>query len=352
MQDSTVIRRRTFNRMLGGAAAWAVASPAILRAQTAKELVIVSYGGELQQAHRWLADRMEKNHSGLKIKLVPSEDQDIVAQIKAARGASPYDCMPNGEPPHLIGIRDGYIQKVKPEKLSNYGALYSEFTAKSQGYGVPATYTLVGIAYMKDQVKTPPKSWEDMWKPEFKGLVGFPRPTSNLGLGALVIVAKIFGGSETNLDPAFQKLKELKPVVASSPQQTKTLMERQEIALAPLWNTDTATIASKGMEVAFVKPDPGPVAIISFMSEITNTAHPDLVYEWMDGIISKEYQAYAAEAPFYFGITRKDVEAPAAARAYTPATPDEVLKLQTVDWSKIVPQRGEIVDRFRREFGA
>ena len=47
---------------------------------------------------------MEKRHPGLKIRLVPSESQDIVAQIKAAQGYSPYDAMPNGEPPHLTGI--------------------------------------------------------------------------------------------------------------------------------------------------------------------------------------------------------------------------------------------------------
>lgn len=345
------LHRRALGKLGALSAVSTLAAPSILRAQT-KELVIVSYGGELQLAHRWLADRMQKERPGLTIKLIPSEDQDIVAQIKAARGVSPYDAMPNGEPPHLIGIRDGYIQKAKPEKLSNYANVYPEFMAKTGGYGVPATYTLVGIAYMKDQIKTPLVSWGDMWKPEFKGQVGFPRPTSNLGLGALVAVAKVFGGSEDNLDPAFAKLTELKPVVAASPQQTKTLMERGEIALAPLWNTDTATIAAKGMEIGFVKPEPGPIAILSFMSEITGTANPELVYEWMNGIISKEYQAFAANAPFYFGITVRDVPVPEAARAYGPATPAEVLKLQTVDWSKIVPKRADIVERFRREFGA
>jgi putative spermidine/putrescine transport system substrate-binding protein len=77
---------------------------------------------------------------------VPSESQDIVAQIKAAQGASPYDAMPNDEPPHLIGIKDGYIQKVRSERIPNYGNVYPEFVGKSQGYGVPVTYSLVGLA--------------------------------------------------------------------------------------------------------------------------------------------------------------------------------------------------------------
>ena len=91
----------------GAAAAGLACLPRAARAQEARELVIVSFAGSLQEPHQWLARRMEASHPGLKIRLVPSESQDIVAQIKAAQGYSPYDAMPNGEPPHLIGIARG-----------------------------------------------------------------------------------------------------------------------------------------------------------------------------------------------------------------------------------------------------
>jgi len=342
--------RRTFGRTLvgAGAATLALGTPGPVRAQ-AKELILISYGGKLQEPHRWLADRVEKRHPGLKIRLVPSESQDVVAQIKAAQGYSPYDAMPNGEPPHLIGIKDGYLQKVDPAKVPNYGNVYPEFVRKSQGYGVPATYSLIGLAYNEKRVKAPPRAWADLWRPEFKGLVGVPRASSNLGLGYLAIIAKIFGGAEDRLDPAFEKTKELKPVVGRTPTILTQLMERDEIAIAPLWNNDAATLAEKGMPIRFVKPDPGPVAIISFFSAITGTRHPELVTEWLNAILSAEYQAYAADRPYYFGPTVKGVTVPDAAKPYTPATPEEVLKLQTVDWAKIVPVRGQIVDRFDRE---
>jgi putative spermidine/putrescine transport system substrate-binding protein len=345
------ITRRSLGKGAAGIAAAALAAPLVARAQE-RELVIVSFGGNLQEPHRWLADRIEKKHPGLKIRLVPSESQDIVAQIKAAQGHSPYDAMPNGEPPHLIGIRDGYIQKVKPETLPNYGNVYPEFIAKSQGYGVPASYSLIGLAYNADMVKTPPKSWADLWNPDYAGNVGIPRVSSNLGLGVLVIIAKVFGGSEDNLQPAWDKLKALNPKVARTPTLMIQMMERGEIAVAPVWNNDAATAAEKGLPIKFVQPDPGPVAIISFMAEITGTQHPDLVREWMNEIIGKEYQDFAANRPYYFGPTIKTVEVPAAARAYTPSTPAEVLRLQTLDWTKIVPVRGQIVDQFDRLFSS
>lgn len=336
--------------LAGSAASVALGSP--LRAQTARELVIVSFAGQLQEPHQWLARQMEARHPGLRIRLVPSESQDIVATIKAAQGFSPFDAMPNGEPPHLTAQREGYIQKLDAAKVPNASNVVPELLAKSGGFGVPASYSLIGIAYNEKLVKTPPKSWADLWAPEHRGKIAIPRASSNLGLGVLVIAAKIFGGSEENLEPGWSKLQELKPMVGRSPTALLQMLEREEVAIAPIWNNDAAGAAAKGLPIKFVQPDPGPVAIISFMSAITGTRHPDLVAEWMNGILSPEYQQFAANSPYFFGPTVKGVAVPDAAKAYTPSTPAEVAKLQTVDWSKIAPVRGRIVEQFDRLFAS
>lgn len=334
----------------GAAAVSALGMPTLVRAQAARELVIITYPGKLSEPHRWLADQMERRHAGLKIRLVPSDSQDIVAQIKAAQGHSPYDAMPNDEPPHLIGIREGYIGKRNDAALRNLPSVYPELLAKSQGVGVPATYSLIGIAYNSAVVKTPPESWADLWKPEFKGKVGIARTSSNLGLATLAIAAKSFGGSEANLDVGWQRLKMLDAKAARSPAILTQMLEREEIAIAPLWNNNTAAAAEKGLPIKFAMPKPGAIAIISFMAAIANTRHPDLVNEWLDGILSAEYQARAAASPYFFGPTVRGVTVPDAAKPYTPSTPAEVLALQTIDWPTIVPQRGALVDRFDREF--
>ncbi len=338
---------------LAGSAALsaAIAAPSLARAQAARELILVSFAGSLQEPHQWLARRMEARHPGLRIRLVPSESQDIVAQIKAAQGFSPYDAMPNGEPPHLIAQRDGYIQRVDPAKVPNLANVFPDFVQKSAGFGVPASYSLIGIAYNEKMVPAP-KAWTDLWKPEYRGKIGIPRASSNLGLGVLAIAAKVFGGSEDNLEPGWAKLQELKPQVGRSPTQLLQMLEREEIAIAPIWNNDAAGGAAKGLPIKFAQPDPGPVAIISFMSAVANTRHSDLVNEWMNEILSPEYQAYAANAPYFFGPTVRGVAVPDAAKPYTPSTPEEVLRLQSVDWSKIAPVRGKIVEQFDRLFAS
>jgi putative spermidine/putrescine transport system substrate-binding protein len=128
------------------------------------------------------------------------------------------------------------------------------------------------------------------------------------------------------------------------------MLEREEIAIAPLWNNNTASAAGKGLPIRFLMPAPGAIAILSFFSGLTNTRHPELVNEWLDGIISPEYQARAAGEPYFFGPTVRGVTVPEAARPYTPSTPAEVLALQTIDWPTIAPQRGALVERFDRIF--
>jgi putative spermidine/putrescine transport system substrate-binding protein len=343
----TRISRRS---TLAGIAAGTIAAPGILRAQAARELVIVTYPGRLSEPHRWLGDQMERRHAGLRVRLVPSDSQDIVAQIKAAQGNSAFDAMPNDEPPHITAMAEGYIARRNDSALRNLGAVFPDLLARSQGYGVPATYSLVGIAYNAQMVRTPPESWADLWKPEFRGKIGIARTSSNLGLATLAIAAKTFGGSETSLEPGWAKLRELDAKAARSPAILTQMLEREEIAIAPLWNNNTASAAEKGLPIRFVMPKPGAIAIISFMSGITNSRHPELVNEWLDGILSAEYQARAAASPFFFGPTVRGVSVPDAAKPYTPSTPAEVLALQTIDWPAIAPQRGGLVERFDRVF--
>jgi putative spermidine/putrescine transport system substrate-binding protein len=346
MTIAIAIGRRAATGLALGAA---LALPRIARAQ-ARELVIVSFAGQLQEPHQWLARRMEARHPGLRIRLVPSEAQDIVAQIKASQGASPFDAMPNGEPPHITAQREGYIRRLDPATVPNAANVVPEFMAKSNGFGVPASYSLVGLAYNTRVVRREPTSWQDLWHADYRGKVAIPRASSNLGLAVIAIIAKVFGGSEDNLAPAWERLAALRPVVGRSPTALIQLLEREEIGIAPIWNNDAAGAAARGLPIRFAQPAPGPVSLLSFMSEITNTRHPALVHEWMNGILSPEYQQQAANAPYFFGPTVRGVAVPDAAKPYTPSTPDEVARLQSVDWEKIAPVRGRILEQFDRTF--
>lgn len=322
------------------------------------EINMISYAGTSQEPHKlYVADVMEEKYPGLKIRLVPSESQDCLAQIKASLDNPPYDLMPNGEPPHLQMIEDELIEKTSVEDVPNLADIEESFIEKSQGYGVPVTYQLIGIAYNEDLVMELtgkiPTDWDDLWDPAYEGMVGLVGPSSNLGLGFLVNTAKQNGGSEADLTAGFDKINELvDPVIASSPTSLAELLEREEIAVCPLWATDAAVLADKGMPVGFTKPESGAVCIVSCVSIIHNTKYPELCKEILNILCSEEYQTKAAAAPYYFGPTNKNVEVPEDAAAYIPSTPEEVEAMSTIDWSVVVPNRADILDTWNQTFTA
>jgi putative spermidine/putrescine transport system substrate-binding protein len=319
------------------------------------EIVMISYAGPSQEPHRfYLVEPFERGRPGTKVRLVPDESGEYVARVQAALAAgrpSPVDLAPNGEPPHLRLIGMGLLERTNKELVPNLKNVHQAFIDKSEGYGVPATYSLIGIAYNSKKVSKVPTSWKDLWDPAYRGKVGLTSASSNLGLGFLVASAKISGGDEGNLDPAWTAIKQLQPfVIAPNPTALAQLFEREEIVIGPLWSTDAAVLASKGLPIKFVKPQPGAIAIVSFLSIIKGSQHMQLAHELLNGVLSVEYQTKAAAKPYFFGPTNVKAVVPADAAEYIPTSLGEVRRLQTVNWPVIVPRRAAIVDRWNREF--
>ena len=316
-----------------------------------RELVAISYGGPTQVPHRrFLADPFEAAHGSVKVTLVASESEDVVAQIKAGGGASPYDVIPLGEPRQIMAIEEGWIERTPLDALPNLEAVHPHFREACRDHGVPETYSLMGLAYNPSRVPRP-EAWADLWKPEFRGHVGLTTPASNLGFAFVVLTAKLFGGSEADVEPAWPQIRNLEPfVVASNPTALAQLFERNEIAVAPLWSNDAAVLASRGLNVRFVQPAPGALILVSCLDVIRATAHPELARDYINRAVSREYQAQAVQAPWFFGPTNRHVKIPSEAGDYLPASFEDVAKLMRLDWKVGTRVRGAVTARFNREF--
>jgi putative spermidine/putrescine transport system substrate-binding protein len=317
-----------------------------------KNLVMIGYGGDLATPYQeFLIEPFEAAHDGVSIKQVPSESGDFVAQIKAAKGNSPYDVVPLGESRLVTAINDGWVARLDDKELPNLADVQPVFDGACRGYGAPVTYSLIGLAYNPDKVPAP-SSWADLWdNPAYKGKIGLVSSASNLGFAFFVQAAKLAGGGESNLDPGFGKVAQLKPfVVAPNPTSLAQLFERGEIAIAPLWNNDAAVLKSKGLPVEFVRPAPGAIADVTCMTVVNNTANSELATELVNNAVGPEYQRQAAQKPWYFGPVNQKVEVPQS--EYLLSDPKEFDALVRVDWDAAAPKRSQITERFNQEFGS
>lgn len=316
------------------------------------EIVMIGYGGDLAIPYRdFLIAPFLEDHPGVSVDIIPSESGDFVAQIKAAQGASPYDVVPLGESRLVTAIEEGWIAEVGEEAMPNIEEAYPVFADACRGYGAPVTYSLIGLAYNPDRVPAP-ESWEDLWtNPEYEGEIGLVSSASNLGFAFLVMAARLAGGEE-DLASGLDKIAELEPfVVAPNPTSLAQLFERGEIGIAPLWNNDAAVLKDKGLNVEFVRPEPGAIADVTCMTKVENTAYPELAEEIINRAMGEDYQQQAAQPPFFFGPTNQNVEVGEDASDYLLTSLEEFDSLVRIDWEAAAPARSEITEQFNQRFG-
>lgn len=342
------LSRRTF---LGAAAGVALAAPSLARAQ-ARELVMIGYGTVQDEPIKRVGAELARRNPGVSLRVIGGLSAEAIAQIKAARGTSPYDFAVMGSPAIINAVDEGVLQPLDAKKVPSLAKVDPKFLPFAHGMGVPVSFSGIGIAYDKRAVPNPPKTWADLWKPEYAGKVGLSRPQSNLGLACVSIAARAFGRADDDAEFGLAKWRELKPLVGRSPPLLQQMLERGEIGLCPLWHDNTAIAASSGLPFGYVKATPGPMILPTSVVMFARTAFPDLVHEFAELFLADEQQRFGTQPPYFFGPTVAGVATPPAASAYLPSTPEEVASATSVDWAKVAPRRGRIVEAFDRMFAA
>ena len=345
------LTRRT---VVGGlaAATTLLAAPSVVRAQS-RELVMVGYGNEQDAPLIKAGEELGKRHPGVTLRVLGGLSAEALAQIKAARGNSPYDLAVMGTPAIVNALAEDVLVPLDISKIPNAANIDPRFIPYGLDAGCPVIYEGIGVAYNKDAVETPPATWEELWGEEFHGRVGMCRPQSNLGLGVLAATCEAFGHPETDMQFALDKWKELDPLVGRSPPLLQQMIERGEVDLTPLWHTNAALAAAAGVPIGYVKiAKPGPLMLPTNIVHFINTADGvgELVLEFTDILLTPEIQTLAASAPIYFGTVVKGIETPEEAKPYVPSTPAELESTTSLDWPAIAPLRAETVETFDRTF--
>ena len=152
-----------------------------------------------------------------------------------------------------------------PNLKNVHPVCYQQF----RGAGVGMDYVANAIAYRTDMITTPPKSWKDLWNPEYKGKLIIP-DINAIGIWEmLVIAARTHGGDEGNMGPAFPALQELKPNVRKFYKSSVDLqqqLESGEAAIAAVTPSNRGyDMIDAGKPIKYVVPTEGAsIGMVSF----------------------------------------------------------------------------------------
>jgi len=344
----TTIRRRT---LLHGAAAAATAAglglPSIARA--AEPLVINSYGGPFEKFMRGEIIPVFEKETGIKTKLDIGLAKDWLATLRAAGVDNPpYDVLlMNGIFAALLRA-EGFFEPIPTAEVPNMKDLVP-VARQPNDNGVIAWMQPLGVAYRTDMTKATPAAWKDLWNPEFKEHIGLYTITNTGGMMFLLMIAKIFGGSEYKTDVAFDEIRKLKPFTQVDFSGTMEIMlTRGEVTVGPLDFPAAARLKLKGAEIDIKPPAEGSFMFDQMFNVLKGSKKKAEGYKWIDFLLRPDIQAKWVKG-FYVTPSNRGVVIPDDLKPLIPLRGDRTKEIVVFDWNTANKNRDAIIDRWNKE---
>lgn len=208
----------------------------------------------------------------------------------------------------------------------------------------------LGFFVNKDALggKPVPKSWKDLLKPEYKGMVGFLDPSSAyVGYVGAVAVNRALGGSFDDFTPAINYFKELlknDPIVPKQTSYARVVSGEIPILLDYDFNAYRAKYKDK-VNAEFVIPAEGTVPAPYVMSLVKGAPHAENGKKVLDFVLSDEGQAIWANA-FLRPVRASAMTAEAKAK-FLPDS--EYARVKPVDFAKMAAAQKAFTNRYLAE---
>ncbi|MFW5832601.1 MAG: extracellular solute-binding protein [Pseudomonadota bacterium] len=335
------LRRRHF---LASTAALAAAGGLVRPALAAGQVTAAVYPGTWDEAFRSIVAPALMEAHGIQLNLDPLYAVDQIAKARAARGLAPFDVFVLDPGPAASGQEMELFAPIDTAKLTNADKLPAAFVGT---YGVPVAAQVVGIAYNPSKLPKP-TGWADLFEEPFVSRLGLTGFQTTFGTASLIEIAKIFGGSETDVEPAFEKIREVLPNVAAvaQPSAMVGLFQQGEIDVMYGNTQAVATLEGRGVDIEFAVPETGAIAFVTTMHVSKDAEFPEEAHAYIDTVVSAGVQTQLMQAPYNFIPVNADVE---LLPSLPMASLDEMSSFVRHDWSVINPQRPGWIERFNRE---
>jgi putative spermidine/putrescine transport system substrate-binding protein len=196
--------------------------------------------------------------------------------------------------------------------------------------------------------KPVPKSWKDLTKPEYKGMVGWLDPASAfVGYVGAVAVNQALGGTMGNFDKAIAWFKEMKkndPIVPKQTSYARVLSGEIPILLDFDFNAYRGKYKDKA-NIAFVIPEEGTIVVPYVMVLVKNGPNPANGKKVLDFLMSDEGQAVWADA--YLRPVRTSAISKEAQSKFLPDA--EYARAKPVDYGKMAEAQKSFSERYLKE---
>jgi putative spermidine/putrescine transport system substrate-binding protein len=313
----------------------------------ATAIVSTIFGGKFEEVYRATIIEPFRKKFGNDVTLKLGSGSQWLTTAVVSKANPEIDVLWLAFPESIKAINEDLAIELLPAELPNLTEVEPIWYDTYKKKGVGLDYASFGIAYRTDRINPAPTSWNDFWKPEYKGRLAMPDLTASGGYETLVMAAKLNGGSETNIEPGFAAMKKLRPSVRkfyrSNPEAAQ-MFESGEADLGAWFDGRTWALADGGMPIRFTVPKEGATVGMVSYHIMKNTPKMEVCKQFVNFAISIEAQEGFCNGMQYGPVNRKAKLIPPASDRVPP-----LKELLMLDWFKIEPQMSTWLDRWNRE---
>jgi putative spermidine/putrescine transport system substrate-binding protein len=330
------------------ALAAAFSSPAAI-AQA--KLTVAGYGGSFENMMRNEIMPAFEKKTGAKLQYVAGNSTDNIARMQAQRDNMEVDVAIVDDGPMYQAVALGLCRDLKGVNFAELYPVADMKTGKSVTIGVVATGLMYNKKYFAENKMPAPTSWNDLTDPKYRGKLVIPPMNNTYGLQTVIMMARLNGGGEKNIDPGFKVMKEkVAPNVLTFEAQPGKMTElfQSGQAIFAVWGSGRVkAFQDTGFPAEFVYPKEGAMALgIS----ICPTAKPNpspLAQQFIDFMLQPDTQVMFAKGSGAGPVNRKTQLPPELQKGLPYG--EAVGKLLTTDWDTVNANRTAWNNRFTRE---
>lgn len=346
------IRRKTLATLacLGVMGAAACGSDDSAGSSEKVEITVAGYSGVFKEQYtKAVIDPFLAKNSGVTVKYREfTGSADHLAAVRTEKGRPSIDVSIIDFNSSFVANKEGLYQPLDAALVPNM----KDVAAQGQvpgGFGPAVTFDNLELMYNKKAFPTPPTSWTDLAKAEYKGKV-VVHSAHTLFL-ALSLNHMAGGDYKNSIDPGVNEMKKIAPLVQTwSPKpDAYTPVANGTAVIGTAHNARAQLYIDKSQgAIGVVIPKEGVVVQVNTINLVKGSKQAKAAQQFIDYALSPAAQESFADAMFYQPTnTKVNLRPETKARtAAGMATADQLLE---VDWSYVAERNSAWNERIHRE---
>jgi len=221
------------------------------------------------------------------------------AKIRASHGAPGFDVVVELNPPEIIlGAREKLLEPVDETRVPNMRFLPKAYRDLIPPNGVLHYNQLTPLLWSTAKL-TRPDSWAAYWDPgavygdKIKGRLMSFNPANLVAVNALIMAARLGGGDESNMAPAWDYLKRQRPYVGpivTTSAQAAPYFENSDVWLAPYGSARAGYYAARGFPISIAIPKEGVLPLPTAAAVPVGARNKELAFAFINFLLEPEIQ--------------------------------------------------------------